>query len=196
MAGSTFTARLKPGIVDYEQATVSGVDSLDFVLMHGPASTDRGGLLENVASSGEKARIMLAMECELPGSAGAMCTNSPSEDRQLPPITVLYDEIDAHVGGRAAVSMAHMLATQKGQQVISITHSPSVAAVADTHIVVQKHPSTDSQQAQVPVSVNKLDEDQRRQELARMASGDLAPEEALKLADALLRDTLNHARSA
>jgi DNA repair ATPase RecN len=181
MTGSKLVVDLHSDVVGCEHATTNGVDHVAFLLQHEDA-TESGGALDVVASAGEKARIMLAMECELPGSAGALCR--ASEVRNLPPITVLYDEIDAHVGGRAAVSMARMLAMQSGQ-VISITHSPSVAAVAETHLVVQKHSTTNYQK--VLVTVKKVDGDLRKKELARMASGDLATDEAEHFASALLR---------
>jgi DNA repair ATPase RecN len=84
-----------------------------------------------------------------------------------------------------------MLANQFGQ-IITITHSPSVAAIAETHLVVQKHPTLNSQK--IPVTVKKVDGDLRTKDLDRMASGDLASDEADMFASALLRDaaTLNN----
>lgn len=181
MVGAQLSVDVQKGVA-FEQATSNGVDNADYMLLY-EDSTERGGKLDVVASSGEKARIMLAMECELPGSAGALCR--VRESQHLPPIAVLYDEIDAHVGGRAAVSVARMLATQSGQ-VITITHSPSVAAVADTHLVVTKYPASGSHR--VPITVTEVQGDMRKKELARMASGDLAPAEAENFATALLRD--------
>jgi DNA repair ATPase RecN len=182
MTGTKFVVDLHQDSAIHEYATENGIDRVDFLLQHEDAA-ERGGSLDEVASDGEKARIMLAMECELPGSAGALCR--ASQIRNLPPIAVIYDEIDAHVGGRAAVAVARMLAKQSGQ-VITITHSPSVAAIAETHIVVQKHPTLNSQK--IPVTVKKVDGDLRTKELARMASGDLASDEAESFASALLRD--------
>ena len=124
-----------------------------------------------------------------------------------PPASVMYDEIDAHVGGRAAVALAKLLSDQtrlvssNGErkssrgQVVSITHSPAVAAIADRHIVVQ----TKSHRNDVPldesesgaarsVSVSLIDGQLRRKEVARMAAGDLATEEAEAFADALIRE--------
>jgi DNA repair ATPase RecN len=234
MDGSTF-------VVDFHKATRKctdisayaanarlGVDSIDFLLLHGltndsdgvrdtaEKSSNKGGKVDVVASSGEKARILLAIECELPGSIGAInCATSWNDtgvDLALytqadtgvtvtPPVSVIYDEIDAHVGGRAAVAMANMLGEQtsgrgnnpvKGQ-VVSITHSPSVAAVADIHILIQRH--RNGNEGRVPVSASIIDGVERRKELARMASGDLAPDEAETFADALLRDGAKRKKS-
>jgi DNA repair ATPase RecN len=213
-----------------------GVDAVDFLLLHGDDTTNgsrtsssssdrgmgsrRGGAVHQVASAGEKARILLAIECALPGSVGASCgsggggsaallsgsSSESSTDRnsnddedetadyvsKAPlPIAVLYDEIDAHVGGRAAVSLASMLVDQSlSCQVVAITHSPSVAAVADLHIVIHKAAgkTTTIRSSSNWVRVAVVDGADRRTELARMASGDLAVPEAEIFADALIRD--------
>ena len=77
-------------------------------------------------------------------------------------------------------------------QVISITHSQSIAAAADIHIVIQKSISTNQNNGRAKVLVECVDGDSRRMELARMTSGDLANDEAQKLADALLRHASEH----
>ena len=230
MEGSTFLADLQTNtrkctdVSVYGSNARPGTDSIDFLLLHrtvGGTSAEAvtpapgrphdraGGNLDVVASSGEKARILLAIECELPGSIGASnraraLEDFESKDSQIrtdydqalaPPVSVIYDEIDAHVGGRAAVAVANMLADQSRErpnrrvrsQVVSITHSPSVAAIADMHILVQRQNSR-KERGLVPVRVTVIDGAERRKELARMASGDLAPDEAEVFADALLRD--------
>lgn len=173
-----------------------GWDSVEFILRHGTTTDEkenaiprRGGPIQEVASSGEKARILLAIECSLPGSirvaTGASSTTVGTNLLPSVPISVVYDEIDAHVGGRAAVALGHMLADQSRQtQVIAITHSPAVAASADAHIVVQKTLSGD----RTLIRVESRTEVERRKELARMASGDIAADEAELFAEALIRD--------
>ena len=108
-------------------------------------------------------------------------------------MAVIYDEIDAHVGGRAAVAVAKLLVDQTrpqtGGQVISITHSPSVAAVADKHVVIQKASgNTSAETSTNPIIVSLVDGTLREQELGRMCGGDLAQDEAEAFAAALLRD--------
>ena len=117
----------------------------------------------------------------------------------------MYDEIDAHVGGKAAVALAKLLADQtrlvsldgkqksSRGQVVSITHSPAVAAIADLHIVVQTKshnvPLDKSKSGTAQsVSVSLIDGPLRRKEVAQMAAGDLAMEEAEAFADALIRE--------
>ena len=218
MESSTFEARLEQINQPGTSTASLGVDGVDFVLIHngkgGNANTAsstyaaRGGKVDAVASSGEKARILLAIECELPGSVRALCAtnrigsstdangSSKGEESLIlstaPPLAVVYDEIDAHVGGRAAVFLAQMLADQsRSSQVLSITHSPSVAAVADTHVVVHKQIVTGQDETSTyftETTARVVSGTDRRKELARMASGDLAMEEAEIFAEALLRD--------
>jgi DNA repair ATPase RecN len=204
MGDSVFRVDL---ITDTSDTTSSntnlGLDTAEFLLLHNNNSSDqnnnRGGKVNEVASSGEKARILLAIECALPGSIGAACSNSAIEEDVwggLPPICVIYDEIDAHVGGRAAVSLANLLVDQsRSSQVVAITHSPSVAAAADMHVVIQKATAVSTNgggggSSTTSVTARVVDERERRQELARMASGDLAVKEAEVFADALIRDGL------
>ena len=167
----------------------------------------REGKVDAVASSGEKARILLAIECELPGSVRALCAtnrigsstdangSSKGEESLIlstaPPLAVVYDEIDAHVGGRAAVSVAEMLRDQSQScHVLSITHSPSVAAIADTHICIRKETagSIAGETANHNIVACHVQGADRTKELARMASGDMAVEAAETFAEALLQD--------
>jgi DNA repair ATPase RecN len=157
-------------------------NEVDFYLHHQQNGDGRNrgeGRLENVASSGEKARILLAMECEIAGSIQALCSGTTLfddkktksnhkknngendeyhddngnntddndddddyycyRDWSIPPVAVIYDEIDAHVGGRATISIGQMLSYQsRSCQVFSITHSASLAAIATTHIRIQR----------------------------------------------------------
>jgi DNA repair ATPase RecN len=203
MGNSRFEARVRRINAPTYGASHLGVDEVDFFLFHGnkigQLGSTRGsdqngdGKLENVASSGEKARLLLAIECMLPGSVRALCgTTSDSDlassedESTLSPVAVIYDEIDAHVGGRASISVAQMLVDQsKSCQVLSITHSPSLAALADTHICVTKTATNGHHSS---ICVKSVDGLEREKELARMASGDMASEEAELFAKALLRD--------
>lgn len=106
------------------------------------------------ASGGELSRIMLAIEVVLAGSDGAP--------------TMVFDEVDAGVGGRAAVEVGKRLAQlSRHAQVIVVTHLPQVAAFADRHLVVTK--SSDG--AVTRSDVGPVDDAARAQELARMLAG-------------------------
>lgn len=188
-----------------------GVDIADFFLHHqnrasSPSNYDDGKNKEArqggfLGSSGEKSRVLLAIETCLPGSIGTSCNSAISENAyynsdSMPPLAIIYDEIDAHVGGRAAVTVARLLAEQTrkqskmGSRIIAITHSASVAAIADQHIVIERTSNheegeTSSRQQVRAFVADGLD---RSKEIARMTSGDLAMGEAEAFADALIRD--------
>lgn len=171
-----------------------GVDIADFVLLHrnvpgesDGASQAKGGNVEKVGSSGEKSRLLLAMESVLPGSIGTICSNVGTIDVRMKsdPICVVYDEIDAHVGGRAATTMTELLREQrKSSHIIAITHAASLAAKADQHIVVERWSDGELGPATRAYPVEGHD---RRREVARMAAGNLVPNEAEKFADALIK---------
>ncbi|CDO05464.1 DNA repair protein RecN [Mycolicibacterium cosmeticum] len=106
--------------------------------------------LAKSASGGELSRVMLALEVVLAASAAGT--------------TMVFDEVDAGVGGRAAVQIGRRLARlARTHQVIVVTHLPQVAAYADTHLVVESGPKSSR--------VVRLEEDDRVAELARMLAG-------------------------
>ncbi|MGV0800676.1 DNA repair protein RecN, partial [Mycolicibacterium elephantis] len=109
--------------------------------------------LNKSASGGELSRVMLALEVVLSASAEGT--------------TMVFDEVDAGVGGRAAVQIGRRLARlARTHQVIVVTHLPQVAAYADVHLVV------DSADGRAKASVvRRLDDEARVAELARMLAG-------------------------
>src|SRR5690606_15756760 len=109
----------------------------------------------------ELSRVMLAIEVALATGSGAP---------QLPP-TFVFDEVDAGVGGKAAVEVGRRLAELARQtQVVVVTHLPQVAAFADTHVVVRK--SHDAGADVITASdVSTVTGQERISELARMLSG-------------------------
>lgn len=110
--------------------------------------------LATSASGGELSRVMLALEVILSGASGGA--------------TMVFDEVDAGVGGRAAVEIGRRLARlAANNQVIVVTHLPQVAAYADTHLHVAKDVSDES----VTSGVLSLDAAARIDELARMMAG-------------------------
>lgn len=144
-----------------------GVDQVAFLL-----SAHRGGTptpLGQGASGGELSRVMLAIEVCLASSRSAP--------------TMIFDEIDAGVGGKAAVEIGRRLARlARWTQVIVVTHLPQVAAFADTHLRVHK-----GSVGQVSAtSVERVEGHDRRRELARMLAGQEQSEHALAHADELL----------
>ncbi len=129
-----------------------GVDAVEFGFAARRGSREPGAVLplNRSASGGELSRVMLALEVVLSASAAGT--------------TMVFDEIDAGVGGRAAVQIGRRLARlARTHQVIVVTHLPQVAAYADTHLVVET--------AGDASEVRRLDREQRVAELARMLAG-------------------------
>ena len=132
--------------------TRSGVDDVEILLASGPGNPAR--TVAKAASGGELSRVMLAIE--VVGRTAAVPT-------------FVFDEVDAGVGGRAAMDVGARLAMLAGQaQVVVVTHLAQVAAFADRHLVVRK--SDDGVVTSSNVAV--LDGDERLQELSRMMGGD------------------------
>ncbi|MGA9871631.1 MAG: DNA repair protein RecN [Rhodococcus sp. (in: high G+C Gram-positive bacteria)] len=131
----------------------SGVDEVEFKLSAHDGAQALS--ISKSASGGELSRVMLALEVVLAGSdKGA---------------TMVFDEVDAGVGGRAAVEVGRRLAKlARTHQVIVVTHLPQVAAFADTHLVVDK---ADSKKGAANSGVKTLTASERVVELARMLAG-------------------------
>ncbi len=125
-----------------------GIDTVEFLLVQGGKPSS----LAATASGGELSRVMLALEVILAGSGR----------------TMVFDEVDSGVGGRAAVEIGRRLARLAvDNQVIVVTHLPQVAAFADAHVHVAKSASDES----VISSVRTLDPEERIEELSRMLAG-------------------------
>lgn len=130
-----------------------GQDTVEFLISTNPGEEPKP--LAKIASGGELSRIMLAFKSAL-------------ADRDALP-TVIYDEIDTGVSGLAAGRIGQLLHhTSQGRQVLCITHTPQVAAFADTQLLIQKNVRQD----RTYTEIHTLDMDGRVQVLARMISGD------------------------
>ncbi len=154
----------------------TGVDQVEILLAANTGSPARP--LDKGASGGELSRVMLAIEVVLAGTS--------------PVPTFVFDEVDAGVGGKAAVEIGRRLAAlATSAQVLVVTHLPQVAAFADRHVVVRKA----SDGSITTSGLQVLDDAGRVQELSRMLAGLEASETALAHAQELL-DTAQQARSA
>jgi DNA repair protein RecN (Recombination protein N) len=145
----------------------SGVDEVELLLAANTGSEPRP--LGKGASGGELSRVMLAVEVALAGTS--------------PVPTFVFDEVDAGVGGTAAVEIGRRLARlAHGAQVLVVTHLPQVAAYADRHVVVEK--SHDGTVTSSGLTV--LDDAQRERELSRMLAGQTDSDTGLAHARELL----------
>ncbi len=136
-------------------ATADGIDEVELLLRPHP---DAPALpVQRGASGGELSRVMLAIEVCLAGTD--------------PVPTMVFDEVDAGVGGRAAVEVGRRLAQlAREHQVLVVTHLPQVAAYADRHVVVDK-PLNSAAGGVTRSDVRLVSGDERVAELARMLSG-------------------------
>ena len=151
-----------------QQPQENGLDAVRFLMSANVGESLRP--LSKVASGGELARIMLAMKNVL-----------AAEDSVG---TMIFDEVDAGVSGRAAQKVAYKLWTvAKGRQVLCVTHLPQIAAMADTEFTVEKR----VENGRTYTSVLRLDIAGRRQELARLTGGSMITETTLAGAAELLR---------
>ncbi len=146
----------------------SGIDSVRFLMSANVGEALKP--LSKVASGGELARIMLAMKNVL-----------AAEDSVG---TMIFDEVDAGVSGRAAQKVANKLwSVARGRQVLCVTHLPQIAAMADTEFTVEKRVENE----RTYTSVLRLDAQGRRQELARLIGGSMITDTTLAGAAELLR---------
>ena len=157
--------------------------------------------LTKVASGGELARTMLAARLVVgtagPASAPEGVDRSRRGDRSkdetthtnggpVGAATIVFDEVDAGIGGEAAVAVGRALASLSSDcQVLVVTHLPQVAAFADQHLVVQKRTEKDRTVA----SVGEVEGQNRVVELSRMLSGSPGSQTARRHAEELLRNT-------
>ena len=140
--------------------TASGIDEAEFFISTNPGETPKP--LEKVASGGELSRVMLAMKSVL--------ADSDNVD------TLIFDEIDTGVSGKAAQKIAVKLSEiAKNKQVICISHLPQIAAAADNHFYISKA----VEEGRTETSLKRLNEEERCVEIARITDGDIT--ETLKV---------------
>ncbi|WP_263365615.1 DNA repair protein RecN [Edaphobacter bradus] len=138
--------------------------------------------LHEIASGGEMSRVMLALKVTVEeGVAGG------GRKKKTPlPRTLVFDEIDIGIGGRAAEAVGRKLKTlSKGQQVLCITHLPQIAAFGDQHLLIEKTEKRGRTQTDVRV----MEEAERTQEIARMLSGAKLTETSLRHAEQLIESS-------
>ncbi len=162
MPGIRFVLRHKRGPL-----ASNGQDSVEFLISANAGEEPKP--LAKIASGGELSRIMLAVKSAL------------ADKDEIG--TVIYDEIDTGVSGLAAARIGEKLRqTSRGRQVICITHTAQIAALADEHLLIQK----DVEGGRTFTRISSLDEEGRIAELARMISGDRITELSLANAQEML----------
>ncbi|MCF6290147.1 MAG: DNA repair protein RecN [Desulfobacterales bacterium] len=161
---TSFAVAFAPGANQLEELTPTGWDLPEFMFSANPGEPVKP--LAQIASGGELSRLMLALKCILA--------------RKDQVETVLLDEVDAGIGGRAAGALAGKIKELAGHhQVLCITHLPQIAARADSHFLVSKGQSN----RRTRTGISRLDRQQRLHEIARMLAG-----------ETITGPTLDHAR--
>ena len=156
--------------IESESEGPNGLDRLEFWVRTNPGT--RPGPLMKIASGGELARFLLALKVVL-------------ADRGSAP-TLVFDEIDTGVGGAVADAIGVRLARlASGVQVIAVTHAPQVAARADRHYLITKDALAKGKR--VATRVVELEDERRREEIARMLAGAEITAEARAAAERLIR---------
>ena len=139
--------------------------------------------LHEIASGGEMSRVMLALKVTVEEAASGAAGR---KKKSVLPRTLVFDEIDIGIGGRAAEAVGRKLKTlSKGQQVLCITHLPQIAAFGDQHFLIEKT----EKRGRTQTEVRRMEDSERTQEIARMLSGAKLTETSLKHAAHLLESS-------
>ncbi len=166
MGGTQFQVAVRPG-----GWTATGLDEV--ALLVSPNKGEELKPLEKVASGGELSRIALALK-----------TAIGDKNQQRGIHTLVFDEVDAGVGGAAAAAVGKRLKTlSKHNQVICVTHLAQIAGFADHHYAVTKR----EKKGRVTTEITELPRDERAREIGRMLSGEQITPEALKHAEQLMQ---------
>ena len=150
----------------------TGINGVEFLIATNPGSIP--GTIGKIASGGELSRILLALKVVLTGTSNVT--------------TLIFDEIDAGVGGATAAAVGERLSSlsnSNGLQILVVTHSPQVAAVGQCHWRVSK----ESVNNKALTRVKLLNQKSRKEEIARMLAGAEITKEARAAAERLLSDS-------
>jgi DNA repair protein RecN (Recombination protein N) len=156
---------------DETRWTERGLETAEFMISPNPGEELRP--LARVASGGELSRIMLALKTVAsPDAAG---------------LTLVFDEVDAGIGGRVAEVVGRKLrAVARSQQVLCVTHLPQIASLADQHLVVRKR----QEKGRTLTGVQVLSAEDRIEEVARMLGGALITENARRHAREMVKQSM------
>ena len=161
--------------------TGHGWDSIECRIATNPGEPVKP--LTEIASGGEMSRVMLALKVSVEEGVAAH-----AKKRGLPlPRTLVFDEIDIGIGGRAAEAVGQKLKTlSRAQQVICITHLPQIAAFADQHFLIEKS----EKRGRTQTSVRLMKPEERTAEIARMLSGANVSDTSLRHAEQMLKQSV------
>ncbi len=157
--------------------TSQGWDEVGFLI-----ATNAGEPLKplvEIASGGEMSRVMLALKVAVEGAVASR----GGKKKTILPRTLVFDEIDIGIGGRAAEAVGQKLkALARSQQVICVTHLPQIAAFADQHFLIEKSET----KGRTHTAIRQMEEGDRVKEIARMLSGAVLTDTSLRHAESML----------
>jgi len=156
--------------------TSAGFDEVVYLIATNPGEPMRP--LEQIASGGELSRVMLALKASVEAGSGKSKKSSAAQR------TLIFDEIDIGIGGRAAEAVGKKLKSlSRGNQVLCVTHLPQIATFADHHYVIEKKTSA----GKTRTSVRPITGEERTEEVARMLSGAKLTETSIKHAEQMIK---------
>jgi DNA repair protein RecN (Recombination protein N) len=161
--------------------TSSGINQVVYRISTNAGETMRP--LEQIASGGELSRVMLALKASV--EAGTNPAGDPTRKKKsAAQRTLVFDEIDTGIGGRAAEAVGKKLkALAKGNQVLCVTHLPQIATFADHHYLIEKCEAG----GRAKTTVRQISGEERTEEVARMLSGAKLTETSRKHAEQMIR---------
>ena len=163
-----------------ERWTSSGINEVIYRITTNAGETMRP--LEQIASGGELSRVMLALKASV--EAGTNLAGITKKKSAAAQRTLVFDEIDTGIGGRAAEAVGKKLkALSKGNQVLCVTHLPQIATFADHHFVIEKREAG----GRATTTVRQISGEERTEEVARMLSGAKLTETSRKHAEQMIK---------
>src|SRR6195256_4652 len=160
------------------QWTTSGINQVIYRISTNAGETMRP--LEQIASGGELSRVMLALKASVEASTNAVRKRKMEAAQR----TLVFDEIDTGIGGRAAEAVGKKLKSlSKGNQVICVTPLPQIATFADHHYVIEKRESG----GRAKTTVRQITGEERTEEVARMLSGAKLTDTSRKHAEQMIK---------
>ena len=161
--------------------TSNGFDAVQYLISANPGEPQ--GPVEEIASGGELSRVMLALKTTIDAAVSKRVRHNGAKGG-AGQRTLVFDEIDSGIGGRAAEAVGKKLKQLAStKQVLCVTHLPQIASFADQHYLIEKKESG----GRTRTSVRQLDTEERTRELARMISGAKLTDTSLAHAEQMLK---------
>jgi DNA repair protein RecN (Recombination protein N) len=162
----------------------AGIDEVVYMIATNPGEPMRQ--LEHIASGGELSRVMLALKLSVTSThvARAPSPAKAAGSRAISQRTMVFDEIDTGIGGRAAEAVGKKLkALARANQVLCVTHLPQIATFADQHFVIEKK----DRNGRTRTSIRAVVGEERTEEVARMLSGAKLTDTSRKHAEQMIK---------